>query len=634
MSAVFGIIDFAYRTINPQWIKSMQDNLSHRGPDGQGIYEENSIVMGHLLLKVTPESEYENNPHIENGMVITANARLDERETLMDKLNISPLEREQITDPVLLLRSYQKWGKGFVKDIYGDFSFAIWDIEKKQLFCARDHAGVKPFVYYFNDNRFVFSTELKSIVKLPFVATEIDNQYLRNRAIAICDEPQKTSWNNIQRLQPAHTMEIINGQLSAAVFWKPAYKRNKRFKTEEDSADAVRFLLEKIIADHTRVTGNVGASLSGGLDSGTITCIAARKLHTQRKKLITASSVYTPGYSNHNDPDEMEYISAITEQEQNIEPCFVHNSNYSFINGLSNSFKRNYAPVNVFYYVDEALYTQFHLKSVRRVLSGYLGDQTVTNNNINPFPILFTSGRFLALQRLIAQYNKNDNQPIAAFLKHSLLTGFTPKLFQKVWNKYKNREDNSRDVTLLPLILSKKEEEILQKKVSNTFDFPNVSTKDIAHHIWPGNLYLFDEEEDCLSSHHQIEVTYPLCDRRLIELLLQIPVEHFYAGGNKRGLIRKAMTGILPEKIRTRKSKGCYSPGYPVLIKKEISQIIDIIERDFLNSHLTGLIDVKKLKIELKNLSDSKIEDSFTYATWTMIEIIIWLYCSKSLENK
>ena len=127
MSAIFGILDLKGRPVNLVWIKSMQEDLVHRGPDGHGLYKEHSLVFGHQLLQVTPESIYDKSPFEEDGFVITANARLDERDVLMDRLNIPQGEREKTTDSILLLRSYRKWGKDFVKDIYGDFAFAIWN---------------------------------------------------------------------------------------------------------------------------------------------------------------------------------------------------------------------------------------------------------------------------------------------------------------------------------------------------------------------------------------------------------------------------------------------------------------------------------------------------------------------------
>jgi asparagine synthase (glutamine-hydrolysing) len=612
----------------------MQENLSHRGPDGQTFYSEPSLVLGHMLLQVTPESIYDNGPYEDDDLVITANARLDERASLMEKLQIEPAQSERVTDTILLLRAYKKWGRDFVKEIYGDFTFGIWDKKSRELFCGRDQIGVKPLCYYFKGGRFVFSTELRSIIKLPFVETKMDHQYFRNSAIAICDEPANSGWTNIIRLQPASALLLKNDTVTTWQYWKPVYKRNKSLKTEEDSATAVRQVLERIIADHTRVIGNVGATLSGGLDSGTTSCLAARKLLTENKTLVTASSIYEPGYTNPSDPDEIEYINEVLQQEKNILPTYVHHTQHAFVTKLPEKYLRNYAPVNAFFYVDEALYNQFQENAVRRVLSGYLGDLTVTNSNINPFPILIRSGRFAALRKLARKYNIQDNQPLTAFLKHAVLREFMPKWFQGAWDKFKKREDLSRKIDELPLRLNKGERETLQKKVNGTFWFPSRSTQDIVHHVWPNDIYLFDEEVDCAASHHQLEVTYPLCDRRLIELLMQIPVEHFYAGGRKRGLIRKAMAGILPEKVRLRRTKGSYSPQYTKLLQKEVNQIIEIINTEPQDSAVAKVIDLPKLKTLLKNLSGSKIEDSFTYFDWTLIEIFIWFYLSKTLENK
>ncbi len=313
MSAIFGIIDFEGRPIREEWIRSMQDDLAHRGPDRQDIYREESMFLGHMLLQVTPESIYDASPYEEDGYVITAYARLDEREAIMDRIGTPKRDREYITDPLLLLRSYLKFGKDFVKDIYGDFAFAIWNKEKKELFCARDQMGVKPFLYYFENNRLVFSTELKSIVKLPFVQTEIDNLNLRDKAIGLCDAPTKTAWKNIYRLKAASYFKIHKGQISISKYWDLKIKKNKNLNSAENSARALRELLEKVISDHTRVIGEVGVPLSGGLDSSTITCIAARKLAKENKRVVTASSVLDKAYTEPGISDEREYIDEVLE---------------------------------------------------------------------------------------------------------------------------------------------------------------------------------------------------------------------------------------------------------------------------------------------------------------------------------
>ena len=99
MSAVFGIIDLRGKPLDDSWVASVQSDLGHRGPDGRGLYRESSVALGHMLLQVTPESVYEKSPYDDGDFVITADARLDEREVLMDGLGVMPEERDTITDP-------------------------------------------------------------------------------------------------------------------------------------------------------------------------------------------------------------------------------------------------------------------------------------------------------------------------------------------------------------------------------------------------------------------------------------------------------------------------------------------------------------------------------------------------------
>lgn len=623
MSAIFGILDLEGRAIEPAWVKSMQEDLAHRGPDGQRLYMEDSLVLGHMLLQVTPESIYDQSPYEENGLVITANARLDEREALMDRLGIAPEDRDRITDPLLLLRSYIKFGKDFIKDIYGDFAFAIWDKVKKELFCARDQIGVKPFLYCFQDGRFVFSTELKSIVRVPCVKTEIDYITLRDKAIAVWDELEKTHWKQIFRLKPAHTLFLRNKTIITSKYWRAKYQRNKKFKTEDETAKELKILLEKVIADRMRVTGDVGAPLSGGLDSSSIACVAAKQLGVRGKDLVTASSVFSPDYNQATRPDETEFINAVLRQELNIQPSYVYNTDLSIVKGLNNKFDLHYAPVNGFYYVDEALYQQFSRKKIRRVLSGLLGDFTTSNNVVKPLPVLLLNGRFLALKKNSLLIYKNSNQSFLKFIKQHILIAILPLSLRWHWQKIKGKSLYPWSIDHHPLKLQLGEKSKLQKRVIKTFSGSDVNVTRVEKNIWPEAQDFFKEDWDCGSSHYQVEMTYPLCDRRIIEFLLKIPVEHFFAGGVKRGLIKKSLRDVLPQEIRERKTKGLYSPGYVQLLFKEMQQLIKLMPDDSDNDRLAQFVNLKKLKAGLTNLSKSNNDGIFTYQTWTLFVLAL-----------
>ncbi len=633
MSAIFGILDLQGRPVNLAWIKSMQEDLVHRGPDGHGLYKEHSLVFGHQLLQVTPESIYDKSPFEEDGFVITANARLDERDVLMDRLNITEAEREKTTDSMLLLRSYRKWGKDFVKNLFGDFSFVIWDKEKKELFCARDHMGVKPLLYYFQDNRFVFSTELKAIVKLPFVQTAIDNSQIRDLAIGILDTPDKTCWKNITRLRAASTLSFNGSGIVISKYWEPVYKPNLKYKTEEQSALALREILKKVISDHTRVIGNVGVPLSGGLDSSNIACLAARKLALENKNLTTTSSVLNPTYTEADIKDELGYIQTVLQQEKNIDSTFIYNTDLEFLGNLDEKFNRHYATFNNSYYVDEALYNQFKLKSVRRVLSGYLGDITTSNSTIYPLPHLLLAGRLGTFFKLSRNMKKNMEGNFFSFIINNILIPVAPMFLLKEGYRFKGHKI-PWDINNLPLHFSSLEKHQLQKRSTAYYKNYLVHQLQLSRNIWATPWENFEEDWDCGSSHHQIEITYPLLDRRVVEFLLQLPVEHFYSEGFTRGLIRKAMDGILPEKIKTRKDKYPYSPGYHAIIQRDILKIKTLLKNETLYVQMEKMIDRAKMTNQLEKLVESKTSRNFGGDYWGILSMSMWIVFSNWLQNK
>jgi asparagine synthase (glutamine-hydrolysing) len=635
MSAIFGIIDFGDRPIDPKWIQSMQADLAHRGPDGQRIYQEESLFLGHQLLQVTPESIYEKSPYEEEGFIITANARLDEREAIMDRLDIPETDREVITDPLLLLRSFRKFGKDFVKDIYGDFAFAIWDKKKKELFCARDQIGIKPFLYYFEDNRFVFSTELKSIVNLPFVKTNVNNNYIRNEYFEIDIKLGVTVWENLYSLPAANYFTISNGNSKLNLYWTLRYQKNNLFNDLETSANALKTAIVQATEDRMKTIYNVGVPLSGGLDSSTIACVAARHSKTKQENIYSFSSMLDPKLKNGDESDESEYIDAVVAQETNIIAGYFNGSQLSYFRNMFSNFDRYHTISNIYTYVEQALYENFESIKVRRILSGHIGDMTVSNRSILPLAHLFRSGRFITLFRLGLQIKKRMRLSYIQLIKMQLLSPLSPHFIKHFWSWIKRKEFTSKND--LPIVLEhqdkitfdRERKEFYKKKYSN-YNFK------IEDHILPSNEELFREDFDTGSSHNKLEMTYPLMDRRILECLMKTPVEYFYADGSPRGLIKKAMKDYLPAKIRNRTDKGYFSPGFFGVIYKDIPAIIKQIELGVANNpKLNRVFKINTVLIYLKNRIGNKSYSYFSTKDWDYLYVCNWiLYNIKFKKNE
>ena len=172
MSAITGIFYRNGRDVNLDQINKMNDSLSYRGNDGSGVCLDGSVALGHQMLHTTKESILEKLPFKDenSGIIITADARIDNRDELASTLKLE--NNSKVPDSLFILKAYQKWGEQCPEKLLGDFAFVIWDNQK--IFCARDHIGVKPFYYYLSNNAFFFASEIKALLTNPEIKYQIN----------------------------------------------------------------------------------------------------------------------------------------------------------------------------------------------------------------------------------------------------------------------------------------------------------------------------------------------------------------------------------------------------------------------------------------------------------------------------
>jgi asparagine synthase (glutamine-hydrolysing) len=171
VSGVVGVYFLDGKPLDRGLLERMTDSISHRGPDGADIWNNGPVGLGHRMLWTTPESLHEQLPLEDKTakIVLTADARIDNRDELIEALDLTGQPGWEISDGELILRAYEKWGEQCPENLLGDFVFAIWDERKQRLFLARDHFGVKPLYYYRSDRVFVFASEIKALLCVPEV---------------------------------------------------------------------------------------------------------------------------------------------------------------------------------------------------------------------------------------------------------------------------------------------------------------------------------------------------------------------------------------------------------------------------------------------------------------------------------
>ncbi|HEY3131845.1 MAG TPA: lasso peptide isopeptide bond-forming cyclase, partial [Acidobacteriota bacterium] len=310
MSAITGVYFMDGRPLDPADLKRMLKTVAHRGPNGSGLWFRGPVGLGHRMLWTTPESLRETLPliHQTGDLVITADARIDNREELVSLLNINGRPLGEIADSELILRAYEKWGDSCPEKLLGDFAFAIWDAKKKLLFCARDHFGVKPFYYYRSDHAFIFASEIKALLSLQEVPRRLNEVRVADYLMSMLEDKEITFYQGILRLQPAHCISVTREGAQIRSYWALDPTREIRYNSDGEYADAFREIFTEAVRCRLRSAFPVGSMLSGGLDSSSIVCVARQLLAQEGSRQL---HTFSATFENVPECDESQFINAV-----------------------------------------------------------------------------------------------------------------------------------------------------------------------------------------------------------------------------------------------------------------------------------------------------------------------------------
>ena len=296
MSGIAGIFNRDGAAVDRALLQALTRSLSFRGPDSCDSWWDGPVGLGHTLLRTTRECPAEHQPAALDGRFsITADARLDSRMALMRELALS--ERavaDPISDAELILHSYAAWGEDCVARLRGDFTFGIWDAREKNLFCARDHFGIRPFYYAEIGSLFLFSNTLNCIRVHPDISGELNEAAVADFLLfgLNCDN-SATTFRDIRRLPPAYTLCVTPSEIHLKRYWSAPTDGRIRYRREDDYIEHFQTVLHAAVADRMR-TDRVGILLSGGLDSSSVAAMARELAITSRctADLRAFTSVY------------------------------------------------------------------------------------------------------------------------------------------------------------------------------------------------------------------------------------------------------------------------------------------------------------------------------------------------------
>ena len=518
------------------------------GPDGGDRWHDAHCGLGQALLFNTPEAVHERLPRwvAEARLAITAEARLDNRDELCDHFAIPPVERPTTPDGELILRAYLTWGEACPDRLLGDWSFAIWHPEERRLFLARDHQGNTSLCYWRQGDRLAFASDPQALHAIG-APRRLNELYLAQLLISwpAYHGPQTIDLD-IQRLPPSHAITITPKGSRVWRYWRLEDTPELRLPTREDYVEGFLEVYDKAIRCRLRSHRPVGVTLSGGLDSGSVTALAARELaHTGRRlTALTAVPLYDTSQSvgTNRFGDETGFAAATAAAWGNVVHVPLESAGVTPVQGIQRQLallsEPSHAASNYFWIHD--LLDQARARGLGTLLTGQGGNATVS----------WTGAPEL-------------RSTLAAFRHSGLKAGIrriTPFWALRPWRRLRASGQTWSGSAIHPAFARRIG--LDQQRIAALGSDPHAPDtwreprdKRFAI-IQPGAGRVGD-----LWARHGaaagLEVRDPTLDKRVMTYTLSVPDPVFDAQeGTDRWLIRHAMTGLLPDEVRLNRRRG------------------------------------------------------------------------------
>jgi len=555
--------------------------------------------------------------------IIIADCRIDNRKELIAKLCITD---KNITDELLILESYKKWGEECPAHLLGDFAFAIWNSSAKELFCARDHFGAKPLFYSFNGEDFIFSSEIKAILSQNDLFFSIDEQYIADTLSIIKSEKNRTTFNEIQKLPPAHSLLFKMKAPDIKPYWELTPQKQLT-GNESDILSQFKEILIKSVECRIQPNLKTGAELSGGLDSSSITAVASRFT-----KLSTFSHILPDHQLGKIHPfkDERDFIKQLTDYCSIEDSFFITSETTGIVNTLKENIEHSgFVSQQNFAAFSDHLYQTAAKNGVSVLLSGFSGDEVITSKSGNYLLELASNNNWEEIKEDL----KNQNVKKHSYYRKLGILYFKTR-FPGVYtflSRFKNK-NNWWESKYENLALNKQFEEKLNIK-KRYYDYYSQETgtslqaRNIERITHPHVAQRL-EYSAIAARKYGIEYRYPFLDKRLIEFYLSMPPRLKARNGIVRYAIREAMKEILPEGIRLRNDKsGTTIPTVFMRMLHDADKIDDILTRAGKNPKTKGFIDIELLKnwyesLKRRSQNDRNINPGAFYNYFKMILFI------------
>jgi len=550
--------------IDPQVLVRMTHLAKHRGPDGFGfsyhaggvtataeiIHNENRapamerplVGLGNRRLAILDLSAQGNMPmQLDDGAYcVTYNGEIYNCREIRAELQRAGYRFRSGTDTEVLLRAYQHWGEECLHQFNGMWSFALWDRARQALFCARDRFGVKPFYYAVRNGWFYFASEIKQLIHgagLPRVANARAVYHFLDQGLH--DYSSDTFFEDIQQLPGGHALRLELAHTLRPVvyrYWELRIQPHPRMRVEE-ACEEFHHQFRRSVSLRLRSDVPVGATLSGGLDSSAVLCEASSIAPGQR--FHTFSACY-------DDPtvDERQYVAEAVSATR-AESHLTFPNCRDFWKNLEGLIYQQDEPVG-----SASVYAQWCVMAEARkcgvpvLLGGQGGDETLCG---------YKKYRYFYLWLLLKNADPRVLREMALGTWRGAWSSFTfvdaSRYFPTAWR---------RPFSVIECLCSPEFRQAFEDPKLHLGARASLAERQKADLTF-ASLPSLLRYEDRNSMAHSIESRLPFLDYELVQFAVNCPSSLMFHGGWSKWILREALAGTMPERIRRRKSKLGFS---------------------------------------------------------------------------
>ena len=619
-----------YNWNDKELMPKMLKIMNYRGPDDNGTYSDNGLTLGHLRLSIIDLSRRGRQPmaNREGNLVITFNGEIFNHKELRKELEEKGYKFNSDTDTEVIINAYDEYGPECLKKFNGQFSFVIYDADKKLLFGARDRIGIKPMYYYKKGKKFIFASELKSIL-VNDVSRDINpdalNRFVSMRYIS----GEGTIIKGIKRLMAGHyfTYDIKSNKFNIQKYWDLEY--NVQNKSKKYFINGVRQQLKESIERRMMSDVPLGVYLSGGLDSSSI--VGVMNEFTDNIK------TFSVGFGYGGEVDELRHAKIVSDHFNTDHKEIIVKSN--LVKNLPRVIWHGDEPLADPASLPGFLLSEQATKDVSVVLSGEGADEMFGGYEQNKFLLQRNKLKLIPKPLRAAGSKSVDFVPEKGLNYFFAFASNIGKEGRKRFQNYiTNIDDKSkayfeimgifndkeRHDLLTPEFLKQIKQYTQSDRINKTYygdkkPYLNQILRYEVKEPLPENLLM---KADKTTMPFSIEGRVPFLDHKLAEFAATIPPNlKLNKIKNEKYILKEAMRPYLPESIIRRKKHRFYVPIDLWRQKEDIKGMFDkVLNKQEVNRQ--GFFDYSTINKIQKNYETSPL--FYARQLWTLLNFQIW----------